>query len=36
MRILLACLAILLTANAHAGSVGPRQGWAVHDTDQGL
>ena len=32
MRILLACLAIVLATAAEAGSVGPRQGWAVHDT----
>ena len=33
MRTILALLAILvLTAPVHAGSVAPRDGWAVHDT----
>ena len=27
--------AVLIAAQAHAGSIAPREGWAVHDTAQG-
>ncbi len=27
--------AVLVAAQAHAGSIAPREGWAVHDTAQG-
>ena len=28
-------IAVLFSGHAHAGSIAPRQGWAVHDTAQG-
>lgn len=33
-RLLTFILAMLIVAQAHAGSIAPRDGWAVHDTDQ--
>jgi len=34
-RLVILIAAALIAAQAHAGSIAPRQGWAVHDTAQG-
>jgi len=34
-RLVILIAAVLIAAQAHAGSIAPREGWAVHDTAQG-